>query len=77
MILQRPDQTMAYAQDVFEDPVLAADGFTYERSAIERWFAAGQRSSPMTNAPLTSSALHPNHALRSATAQFLSLLDES
>ena len=62
-------------QDVMEDPVLAADGYTYERSAIERWFRAGHRSSPMTNAVLTSTTLHSNHALRSATAQFLSQLD--
>ena len=45
------------------DPVIAADGFSYERSAIERWFRA-KRTSPQTNAPLASTALVPNIALR-------------
>ena len=30
------------------DPVLAADGFSYERTAIEDWFAKGHRTSPKT-----------------------------
>ena len=31
-----------------QDPVLAADGFSYEREAIEDWFAKGHRTSPKT-----------------------------
>ena len=30
--------------------VLAADGFSYERAAIEDWFAKGHRTSPKTGA---------------------------
>ena len=33
------------------DPVVASDGFTYERTAIERWLAI-RDTSPMSNAPL-------------------------
>ena len=33
------------------DPVVASDGFTYERTAIEKWLAI-RDSSPMSNAPL-------------------------
>jgi hypothetical protein len=33
-----------------QDPVLAADGFSYERAAIEDWFAKGHRTSPKTGA---------------------------
>ena len=60
--------------EVMTDPVLAMDGNTYERSAIERWFAttssfaaraSGQKpSSPLTGEDLDSVALIPNHAMR-------------
>lgn len=41
------------------DPVLAADGFTYERCAIEGWFKKSGVS-PMTNLPLPNQNLIPN-----------------
>ena len=34
------------------EPVYAEDGRLYERSAIEQWFAADNRSSPMTKLPM-------------------------
>ena len=34
----------AYAGVVMTDPVIALDGHSYERSAIERWFQQGQGS---------------------------------
>ena len=34
------------------EPVYAEDGRLYERSAIEQWFAADNRSSPMTKLPI-------------------------
>lgn len=46
------------------DPVIASDGFTYERAAIEKWFAEGRKTSPMTNVVLTSSVLVPNRLVR-------------
>ncbi len=57
-----------YSQELMEDPVMAADGFTYERAAIGDWLARGHASSPMTGAPLESTALVPNLAVRSAAA---------
>ena len=48
------------------DPVVALDGHTYERRAIEQWFARGRLTSPVTNLRLPSVALVPNHALKSA-----------
>ena len=49
------------------DPVLAVDGMTYERSAIEQWFAAkrgGYVTSPVTNQRLKTRNLVPNISLR-------------
>jgi len=45
------------------EPVLAADGHTYERQAIERWLQM-HNTSPMTGAPLAHRYLTENFALR-------------
>jgi hypothetical protein len=52
--------------EVMKDPVITADGQTYERSEIERWFALGNRTSPLTAAELPSTNLTPNIVLRNA-----------
>jgi hypothetical protein len=49
--------------EVMADPVMCADGFTYERAAIERWLGS-HVTSPKTNAPLPSRAVIPNHNLK-------------
>ena len=52
------------------EPVQAADGFTYERRAIEAWLgAAPSATSPMTGAPLTHVRLVPDLELRTALRQ--------
>lgn len=43
---------------------MAADGFTYEREAIENWFKHSNRS-PMTNQELDNLELKPNFAIKS------------
>ena len=45
------------------DPVVAADGHTYERAAIADWLAI-RRTSPMTGEPLPHAELVPNVLLR-------------
>ena len=53
-------------KQVMRDPVVAGDGYTYERAAIEHWL--GQHSiSPITKQPLPDgSDLVPNLTMRSA-----------
>lgn len=50
------------------DPVIAADGRSYERNAMEAWVASHRGSSlvpsPATGAPLPHTRLLPNLALR-------------
>lgn len=41
------------------DPVVAEDGITYERAAIESWFK-NHDTSPLTNLKLNSKHLIPN-----------------
>ena len=69
------DEQHAYlcpvGQQLMQDPVVAGDGHTYEREAIERWFrlrtAQGDLpTSPCTGAVLAHKDLVPNHALRNA-----------
>ena len=49
---------------VIQDPVITADGFTYERKNIVAWFARGKKTSPMTGAALPDLNIAPNLALR-------------
>jgi TPR repeat protein/CII-binding regulator of phage lambda lysogenization HflD len=52
-------------QEIMEDPVIALDGYTYERMAIQEWFDRGKRTSPKTGARLLSIELTPNYSMRS------------
>ena len=46
------------------DPVVTADGQTYERASIEHWFQLGHTTSPVTNLALPYLDVTPNFALR-------------
>lgn len=50
------------------DPVVCADGETYERAAIEAWLASGNGASPVTGEPLQHRTLLPNISLRGVLA---------
>ena len=49
---------------VMRDPVIAADGHSYEREALEAWLRT-HRTSPLTGARLEHMHVTPNHRLRS------------
>jgi len=55
--------------DLMSDPVICADGHTYDRYAIERWLSQ-HGTSPKTNARLPSREVIPNHNLRALIEQF-------
>ena len=58
--------------EIMKDPVLCVeDGHTYERVAVEQWFATGARTSPATSQHLESTALAPNHVVRKLIAALL------
>ena len=57
--------------EVMVDPVITADGHTYERAAIERVFEEGNEGrSPVTGLVLSSRLLTPNVAIRSMCMDF-------
>ena len=49
--------------DIMNDPVICADGFTYDRQSIELWLSTHD-TSPMSNAVLSSKTLLPNMLLK-------------
>jgi hypothetical protein len=55
-------------QDIMVDPVVADDGYTYERAAIETWFME-RLTSPLTNMAVKG-MLIPNHLLKSEILQW-------
>jgi len=60
-------------QKIMSDPVIAADGVTYERAKIAAMLEAGRRTSPATGRPLPTLDLHPNAGLRDAISGYLDL----
>ncbi|GBG29315.1 U-box domain-containing protein 54 [Hondaea fermentalgiana] len=66
--------TCPILQTIMRDPVVAADGHTYERAAMEEWFRScndAQVTSPMTGFPLPSRILFANHNLRKSIADYI------
>ena len=57
--------------EIYEDPVMAADGFSYERRAIESWLGRGKRTSPKTNEEMPHTFLIPNRDLKAMCQEFL------
>lgn len=53
------------SSDVMKDPVVASDGFTYERRYIQEWITCNKARSPMTNQPLSRLLLFSNSTLKS------------
>uniref|UniRef100_H2LHA4 WD repeat, SAM and U-box domain-containing protein 1 n=1 Tax=Oryzias latipes TaxID=8090 RepID=H2LHA4_ORYLA len=66
-----PDEfTCPITRELMREPVIAADGYSYEREAIESWIHTKNRTSPMTNLPLLTTLLTPNHTLKMAIGRW-------
>jgi hypothetical protein len=50
--------------EIYVDPVMTSDGMTYERVAIERWFAGGNNTSPLTGLPVDTCMLKPDISMK-------------
>lgn len=57
--------------EMFEDPVVAEDGHTYERAFVAEWFKRGHMTSPLTGASVGSSQLTPNSSMKSLILEFV------
>ncbi|KAJ4957070.1 hypothetical protein NE237_013853 [Protea cynaroides] len=56
--------------EVMVDPVETSSGQTFERSAIQKWFAEGNTFCPLTATPLDTSILRPNKTLRQSIEEW-------
>ncbi|PSS03918.1 U-box domain-containing protein [Actinidia chinensis var. chinensis] len=57
--------------EVMVDPVETSSGHTFERSAIEQWFAAGNNLCPFTETHLDTLILRPNRTLRKSIEEWM------
>ncbi|KAK7938512.1 hypothetical protein WMY93_001838 [Mugilogobius chulae] len=57
---EAPDEFLCpITRELMRDPVIAADGYSYERESIESWIRGKAKSSPMTNLPLQTHCSPP------------------
>ena len=64
--------TCSISQDVMQDPVVAADGHSYERTSITEWLVKND-TSPFTTEKLDHKRLTPNHNLKSQIQTWLEI----
>ncbi|PNY02709.1 U-box domain-containing protein 43-like, partial [Trifolium pratense] len=57
-------------RDVMDDPVETSSGQTFERSAIEKWFAEGNKTCPLSCITLDTSILRPNKTLKQSIEEW-------
>src|SRR5665213_2957402 len=50
--------------EMMENPVVAADGHSYERTAFVRWVTMGKKTSPFTGKRLEHTNFIPNQRLK-------------
>lgn len=60
------------SQEIFYEPVLADDGFVYEKMEIEKWFSLN-KSSPVLRKPVASTRLIPQPFVKSIVTSYLQL----
>ena len=65
-----PEYICPISFELFEDPVVTADGHTYERACIQKHFKLHKATSPMTNAELPHTQLVPNINLKQSIAKY-------
>lgn len=63
--------TCSISCEIMDDPVICADGFTYDRCSIEPWLT-NHNTSPMTNIELPNKTLIPNLALKEIIVEYKS-----
>ena len=57
---------------IMTDPVIATDGYSYERSAIRNWFRSKEIVvSPVTGRRIVNLLLIPNHNLRDIISEYI------
>jgi len=73
MIRQGDQKLCPITHQIMQQPVIAQDGFTYDKKSIQQWFSRnrGVVRSPMTNLPM-GRALRPNTQMKNKITQYKS-----
>ncbi|KAL7384467.1 hypothetical protein ABVT39_002856 [Epinephelus coioides] len=70
---EAPDEFLCpITRELMKNPVIAADGYSYERESIESWIRGDNKTSPMTNLLLQTTLLTPNRSLKMAITRWKS-----
>ena len=76
-IVDIPDDYLCpITQELMQNPVVAADGHSYEEKAIVQWLQTGHNSSPLTGEKLNHRSLIQNHRLKAIIEVFREKLPE-
>ena len=70
------DYLCPITQELMQNPVVAADGHTYEEKAVVQWLQSGHATSPLTGERLKHKSLTENHRLKAIIAAFREKLPE-
>lgn len=57
--------------EFMREPVVASDGYSYEKEAISKWISNGNETSPMTNEVMNDLTLRPNKTLSLLIKKYL------
>lgn len=73
MTAQGDQKLCPITHQIMQQPVIAQDGFTYDKNSIQQWFtrSPGVVRSPMTNLPI-GRALRPNTQMKNKITQYKS-----
>ncbi|KAK1428512.1 hypothetical protein QVD17_17347 [Tagetes erecta] len=58
------------SKEIMKDPVIISTGKTYDRSSIQKWLNAGNKTCPKTQQVLAHTVLTPNHLVRDMITQW-------
>jgi WD40 repeat protein len=63
--------------EVMTNPVMAADGNTYQKENIAEWLMGGKRISPLTGEPLSHTTFNENNLVKKMIREFLERIVKS
>lgn len=66
------DYICPLTKEMYIEPVMAEDGHTYEKKALQERFARGEMTSPVTKEEMTSGAMIPNKRLKTQIDAYIS-----
>lgn len=58
------------SKEIMRDPVIISSGKTFDRTSIQKWLKAGNRTCPKTQQVLSHTILTPNHLVRDMITQW-------